>query len=421
MKKIYFVMVLISIFLLVSMVSFSASKKITLNFLEVQTSPDRTELIKKIISDYEELHPNIQINLISPPYEQAEQKATMMLNSNQPLDIIEVKDLQLKQFVSSKKLLNLESYLESWSGAKTLLPFTLESARVIDNTAYYIPELFYLKGLFYRKDILEKLGVNDIPKTYTELFEVCKEITDPSNNQYGFAFRGKGWEYVHSDYVINTFFDDIDVNNIYKKTNGELVFKDPRYVEGLKLYLRFYHETAPKDSINWGCTEMVNGFISGIPFLVQDPDNIVVFNKMLGEDKYGSAPLPVGPSGKAYFGINVAGLSIPSYSEHIEEAWDFIAYFLSPEVNSYFLENYGALPIHSVTYETSPLYSSEAYKAWMYMMSHPETHVLVKYPMHSLKYVGWAKVHEVDMQSLLLGKITIEEVLNKWTEYWQGE
>jgi len=404
------------------MVSFSASGKITLNFLEVQTSPARTELIKKIISDYEELHPNIQINLISPPYEQAEQKATMMLNSNQPLDIIEVKDLQLKQFVSSKKLLNLESYLKSWSGAKTLLPVTLESARVIDNTAYYIPELFYLKGLFYRKDILEKLGVNDIPKTYTELFEVCKEITDPSNNQYGFAFRGKAWEYVYSDYVISTFLDDIDVNNIYKKTNGELVFKDPRYVEGLKLYLRFYHETAPKDSINWGSNEIVNGFISGtVPFLIQDPDNVVVFNKMLGEDKYGSAPLPVGPYGKAYFGINVAGISIPSYSEHIEEAWDFIAYFLSPEVNSYFLKNYGALPIHSVTYEIDPFFSTEVYEAWMYIMSHSETHVLVKYPMNSLKYVGWAKIHEADMQSLLLGKKTMEEVLDKWTEYWQGE
>ena len=420
MKKLFIIIVLISIFLLVSMVSFSASEKTTLNFLEVQTSPDRTELIKKIISGYKELHPDIQINLISPPYEQAEQKATMMLNSNQPLDIIEVKDLQLKQFVSSKKLLNLESYLESWLGSKTLLPSTLESARIIDNTAYYIPELFYLKALFYRKDILEKLGVNDIPKTYTELFEVCKEITDPSNNQYGFSFRGKGWEYVHSDYVISTFLDDIDVNNIYKKTNGELVFKDPRYVEGLKLYLRFYHETAPKDSINWGCNEMVNGFISGtVPYLFQDPDNVIVFNKMLGEDKYGTAPLLVGPYGKAYYGINVAGMGITSYSEHKKEAWEFIAYFLSPEVNSYFLKNYGALPIHSVTYETDPFFSTKVYQAWMYMMNHPETHVLVKYPMDSLKYVGWAKIHEADMQSLLLGKVTIEEVLNKWTEYWQ--
>jgi len=103
MKKLFIIIVLISIFLLVSMVSFSASEKTTLNFLEVQTSPARTELLKKIISDYEELHPNIQINLISPPYGQADQKLTMMLNSNQPLDIIEVKDVSLKQFVSSKK------------------------------------------------------------------------------------------------------------------------------------------------------------------------------------------------------------------------------------------------------------------------------------------------------------------------------
>ncbi|MCX6262188.1 MAG: extracellular solute-binding protein, partial [Bacteroidia bacterium] len=122
MKKLLSVLVFLSIFLLVSATSFSASEKVTLNFLEVHTSPSRTELLKEIISDFEEIHPDIQINLISPPYEQADQKATLMLNANEALDIIEVKDVSVKQFVNNKKLLNLESYLASWPDSKTLLP-----------------------------------------------------------------------------------------------------------------------------------------------------------------------------------------------------------------------------------------------------------------------------------------------------------
>jgi len=373
MKKLLIVSVLISIFLLVSVASFSESEKVTLNFIEVMTSPDRTELLKEIISDFEELHPNIQINLISPPYEQSDQKATLMLSTNQPLDIIEVRDFTLKQFVNNKKLLNLESYLASWPDSKTLLPVILESARAVDNTAYMVPQVLYEKALFYRTDIL---GINYVPRTWYELFDMCKEITNPAKNQYGLSFRGKNNPIQHCDIVTGSFLDNIDVNNIYRKTDGKIVFNDPRAVQGLKLYTRFFKETAPKDAINWGFNEQVNAFVSGItPFLIQDPDTIPLLDKMLGRDKYKVAPLPVGPSGKAYIGYSFTGLGIPSYSEHKKEAWEFMEYILSPEVNAYFNKNYGPLPIHSVTYETDPYFSTEAYQAWAYMQEHPEKYV----------------------------------------------
>jgi len=418
MKKL--MIVLVSIFLLVSVASFSASAKVTLNFIEVLTSPERTDLLKEIISDFEALHPDIHINLISPPYEQADQKVTLMLNTNQPLDIVEVRDYTVKQFVNNKKLLNLESYLGSWPDSKTLLPITWQSARTVDNIAYIVPQEFYIKALFYRTDVLKELGINYVPETMSELFEMCKEITDPSKNQYGFSFRGKAWELKFSDLISGSFLDDLDTNNIYLKTDGKVYFNDPRAVEGLKLYIRFFEETTPKDAINWGFNEQVNAFVSGTaPLLIQDPDTVGLVDKMLGRDKYMVAPIPVGPSGKAYLDYGFAGLGIPSYSKYKEEAWKFIEYISSPEVNSYFCKNYGPLPIHSVTYKADPYFNTGVYLAWAYMMEHPEKYVFAKYPIDSSKWPGWPQIHEADMQSLLLGKVTIEEVVNKWTEYWQ--
>ncbi len=416
MKKL--VILLVSVFLVISVVSFSA--KVTLNFIEVLTSPGRTALLKKIISDFEALHPNIHINLISPPYEQADQKVTLMLNTNQPLDIVEVRDYTVKQFVNNKKLLNLESYLASWPDSKTLLPIAWQAARTVNNTAYMVPQEFYIKALFYRTDILKKLGINYVPKTITELFELCKEITDPSKNQYGFSFRGKAWEFKFSDLISTSFLDDIDINNIYKKTDGKPYFNDPRAIQGLKLYIRFYKETAPKDAINWGFNEQVNAFVSGTtPFLIQDPDTVGLLDKMLGRDKYMVAPIPVGPSGKAYLDYGFAGLGIPSYSKHKKEAWEFIKYISSPSVNAYFCKNYGPLPVHSITYKTNPYFSTGVYTAWAYMMNHPEKYVFAKYPLNSPKWPGWPQIHQADMQSLLLGKVSIEKVVNKWAKYWQ--
>ncbi len=419
MKKLLFVIVLISIFLFVNVASFSESEKVILNFIETLTNPDRTMFLKEIISDFEELHPNIQINLISPPYEQADQKATMMLNTNQPLDIIEVRDFTIKQFTNNEKLLNLESYLASWPDSKTLTANFWKAARTVDNTAYMAPHGFHIPALFYRTDIL---GINFVPpKTWVKLFEICKEITNPSKNQYGFDFRGKSWEMRFPDMVVSSFLDDIlDENNMYMKTDGNLVFNDSRAVEGLKLYIRFFKETAPKDAINWGWNEQLNSFASGItPFLIANSTGINIIDTMIARDKYMTAPLPIGPSGKINLTAGFAGLGIASYSKYKKEAWEFIEYLSSPKVNANLCKKMGTFPIHSVTYKTDAFFDTGIYRAWAYMIEHPEEYVFTGYPYDSPKFPGWPAIHEVDMQSLLLEKVTIEEVVDRWTKYWQ--
>ena len=78
---------------------------VELNFLEVLTSPGRTQLIRDLIAEYEALNPEVRINLISPPYEQADNRLTLALNAEEPLDIVEVRDYTIKQFVNNGRLL----------------------------------------------------------------------------------------------------------------------------------------------------------------------------------------------------------------------------------------------------------------------------------------------------------------------------
>jgi len=44
-----------------------------------------------------------------------------MLNSNQELDIIEVRDHTVKQYVNNDKLVDLSSYMSNWEGTSDLL------------------------------------------------------------------------------------------------------------------------------------------------------------------------------------------------------------------------------------------------------------------------------------------------------------
>jgi multiple sugar transport system substrate-binding protein len=415
--------VLLSIFLLIGALSFSAlaaAPKVELNFIQQYTYVENTRLMKEIISDFEKLHPNIKINLISPPYEQATQKIVLMLSTKQPLDIVETRKGTVGLYAGNNWLFNLESYIAAWPDSKTLLPCVLPLARIVDNTAYVLPSSLALRTLYYRSDILKKLGVDSVPKTMQELFEVCKKITDPSKNQYGFNFRGKDQQVDSILVIVLSFLDDLDTNNLYRKTDGKLIFDDPRFVEGLKFYVRLFRETSPKDSINWGFNEQINAFASGItPIILQDTDFAEPCDEIIGRDKYVNVPTPVGPSGKVCMNVAFPSLGITSYSKHKEEAWEFIKYFLSPDVNAYYNKKSKKLPIHSVIFEEDPYFSSGNFSAWTYMMKHPEVYIGGLAPLGSPKYAEWVKIANDDLQSLLLGDIPIEKLVNKWMEYWQ--
>jgi multiple sugar transport system substrate-binding protein len=398
----------------------AAAEPIKLNFLEVMTSPGRTAVLKDMIAKFEADHPNITINLISPPYEQADNKLTLMMNAREPLDIVEVRELTEKQYVNNGLLENLEPRLKSWPDAKTLLPITLSAARSVDNTAYLIPESFYIKALFLRTDVLKKLGVDAVPTTMQQFYDLAKKITKPANNQYGFAFRGKGNAYRASDYLILSDLSNVDVKFAYRTTDGKTVFDDPQFVKSLKAYIDLFKTAVPADGINWGFNEQINAFVSGIaPFLVQDPDTVPLVDQQLGRDKYTVVPMPLGASGKTYCTYGFAGLSIPSYSKNKDAAWEFIKFFSAPKQNAEFNKKYGPLPIHSVAFKDDPYFSTGVYKAWAVQMSTPDKYVFVNYPWNAPQFPGWGQLQQQHMQAALLGQMTAEEAAAKWASYWK--
>ncbi|TCL75242.1 carbohydrate ABC transporter substrate-binding protein (CUT1 family) [Hydrogenispora ethanolica] len=411
-----FLLVLCLVVALVGIPAFAETK--TINFLEVMTSPERTAMLKGMIDEYESSHPGVKVNLISPPYEQADQKATLMLNSNQPLDIIEVRDNTIKQFVNNKKLTNLAKYYRSWKEAKTLTPVSVAAAKTVDNTPYIIPQCIFIKALFVRKDILEKNGVTTLPNTIAELINTCIKITNPAKNQYGFAWRGKSSEMKFSDYFASAYVKDIKKDAVLYSEEKNY-FTDPRYVQGMKAYVELFKKGAPQDAINWGFNEQINGFVSGItPFLIQDPDAIPLIDKMLDPEKYVVIPVPVGPTGMAYLDYGFTGLGIPSYSKNAAQAWDFIKWMSSAEKNAYFCEHYGALPVQSTAFKTNKYFQGKHYQAFLKEMTTPSKYVFKPFPQSSPKWPGWGSIHEADMQSVLLGQAKLETVLAKWKDYW---
>jgi multiple sugar transport system substrate-binding protein len=394
------------------------SGRTELNFMEVMTSPDRTKVLQDLIASYEALHPEVKINLISPPYDQARNRLAMSLAANEALDIVEVHSELEPQLVNNKNLEDLSPYLARWDEASTLLQAVKDAANAVGGKPYYVPSFLYGKALFIRTDILSKLGAPQNPSTLDELYAASKKVTN-GTTQYGFTLRGKTSMH-HLDLLLVSDIKNIDPANIYKLKDGSSVFDQPEYLAALKKYVDLYKTACPPDSINWGFNEQINSFVSGItPYLIQDPDTIPLVDTQLSREQNTVIPMPVGASGTIYLNLSPVGLGIPSYSKNKDAAWDFISYLLSNRQNSEFNKKYGTIPIHTTAFTDDPHFSTGLYQAWAVTLNTPGRFTFVDWPLNDPRYPGWAQVLDQYTQSTLLGTTTPEQAVKAWSEYWK--
>ena len=416
MKKVFLVFLLV----LVVTTIFAADKVITLNLVEAFSSPWRTPTLKRIVSMFEEQNPGVKINIISPPYETAYQKINLMVSTEQPLDIVEVGDWDLSILAGMKKLVDLGPYINAWSEKSNFVDGVMKAAKTYNGIAYVMPHGLFAKALFYRPDILKKYGLNSYPLTMQQMYDFARKLTLSDSKQYGFDFRGKGYPTSFIDAMVTSFFDDIDPDNMYLTKEGKIIFSDPRAKEGLKFYVSLYKDTAPSDSINWGWDEQVNSFVSGItPLLFQDPDTTGMLNSMLKPGQYYTAPLPVGKWGKAYPSFGFVGWGIPTYSKHKDLAWKFIQFLDSPKNNTFWCKAYGALPILKSIYKEDKYFGGGVFKGWVEMFNDKSRYQFTQYPLSNKYWGKWNGYQEKTMQQVLLGKLSIDQCLKEWTDFWE--
>ena len=396
-----------------------ADAKVKLTMVETITSPERTKLIRGFLDQFEQAHPDIEIELVSPPYESSDQKLSLMLNTNQPIDVYEVRDFFITRYVNNKKLLDLSEYIKNWDEYDEMLPLTKKVIHIVDDTPYFIPYGYFIRGLFYRKDILEEKGI-EVPKTMAELVEASKKLTDPEKGMYGFAFRAGTSEVKFTDTFMMSYLDNIDPEVGYMTTDGKPYFNQPKAIEAMKDWITLYKEGSPKDSLNWGWNEQVSGFVSGMtPLLWQDPDTVALcIQRLGGTDKFAVAPMPVGPSGKVYLDYGNAGWGIASYSEHKDEAWELIKFLSSKEINMEFSKINSTLPI-STSAMADPYFSTGVYTGWKEMFENPDKYVFIMLPFDKKEYAPFTQQHQVDFQNVLLGKMSPEDAAKKWADVWQ--
>ena len=312
---------LLAALLLLSGAALAEEEGITLRFIRVGNDTAETNFWATVIEDYEAANPGITIEYISGQDQDA--MLNTMFAANLAPDVIGGGIASLPQRASMDQYIPLDDYFAEWDEGSDMVERVLQNG-YYDGTLYALGYSVTPYVFAYRIDLLEEAGL-EVPTTWEELKEAALALTvrDDAGNitRAGFAFPMTGGNMVEYDVFVfgnGGLFMDEDSNPTLDTAEALEAF------EFLETFLADVN--IPYDNND------TNPFISGNAAMTLI--NNVALRPILENEEYAgkvgvSAP-PTNGTAATFCGCNM--LFIGRDCQHPEEAFDFITFALSPEI-----------------------------------------------------------------------------------------
>lgn len=386
----------------------------TLRVIEVIPSPARTALLQQEFAAFEASHPGIKIQLTSLPWGEAFEKFLNMVQAGDTPDIVEMPDRWLGLYANNDQLADLGGYLKKTPDLAMLSDRALQFGSAVRHTLYEIPYGFYVRGLFWNKKLFAQAGLTAPPATLDEFVADSKKISGLPG-KYGYCMRGGPGGFSG----ITMFMNTMDGKPGYFNSDGTSTLSDPGAIRGLQLLATMYKDgSAPPDSVNWGFNEIVAGFDSGTcAMLDQDPDALIGIAGKMDANDFAVAPIPTGPSGKAFPTLGYGGWAIFANSSRKDEAWDLLSFMVSLANNLAWSKVVGTLPIYKNA-EQNTYFQSDKFKGWFTELNNSAKYDPVTPPTY-LEGFGdlYDNISIKTFQQVLLGQRTAQDVADQWAAY----
>lgn len=227
-----------------------------------------------------------------------------------------------------------------------------------DGQHYCMPQTIISGMAYYRKDILEKHGI-EAPKTTQDIMEMLPVLKEKEPDMIGIAERGAanfaslgtylGWAWGYGAQLLDE--------------NYGVHANSPEMVQAVGDLVSLIREYGPADAPSLTFTQMAEKYVSGncIFFFdtsghgsqIEDPTQSVV------NGKTGYAILE-GPEGRPLQWLYMEGLGINAYSQNKEAAWLFLQWRMSRETTMKELTELARTDVPSLYVLNSPEYDEYA-------------------------------------------------------------
>ena len=353
MKKRTFLSISLGLALSASTASLAMAQTTLRIFTGGQQRPD---VMRKIADEYEKRTPGVKIEVEvggATSEQQQQYLNTVLASKDSALDVILIDVIRPAQWAAAQWAEPLDAFLGADKDKimARYLPAYRE-ANIVGGKVIALPYFADAQFLYYRKDLLEKHGVQP-PKTWAELQAAAVKIqgAEGNPNLSGFQTAGAPIEGTVCTYLVPMW----GAGGALTDAGGKLNMNTAESKRPFQLWadLKAANVTPsslaeiPTDRIrqNFQAGNLLFGMTWGYVWqrAENDPDSLV-------KGKVGVIPLPGFTADKASTCIGGWQLAVSSFSKHKKAAFDLTMYLSSPEVAKMQAIAASHLPVFAETY-----------------------------------------------------------------------
>ncbi len=308
------------------------------------------------VDAYKESNPDVEIELLKLPYSGLMEKLVLDLKeATGAYDLLMMDDTWVTGFAAANWLTDLTEFVAA-KGEELDPDFigaAVDAARYPykpgNGAVYGIPFVGNVELFVYRQDLFEKYGIAAPPKTWDDVMNAAKTISEKEDGVYGVVFRGTKGNPITSGFLPIFWAFGASVID----AEGKAAVNSPEGIAALKFFLELakyapkgveiYNSSEVKDMLFSGgaaiATEVWPSWVPGM----DDPEKSKVVGKM-------AVTVHPAQNAKASPMIGVWHLAIPAASQRKDVAYDFLKFVTSQEMQKRLALEIGQPPTRASVY-----------------------------------------------------------------------
>jgi len=310
---------------------------------------DTTGATEKVVEAFEKEHPNIKVEFQEMPSdsgEQHDQYVTAFSAKSPEIDVFDADVIWPAEFAQANYALELDRFIEADGiDMDAYFPGTVAAGN-FQGKQWAMPKFTDAGVLFYRSDI-----VDTPPETWDELIEQAEELQGEGETEFGYLMQASQYEGL----VTNAIEFIGSYGGAVLDENENVVVDSPETIKAIeKMQEVVQSDFVPSNILNFTEIETESAFIEGNavfarnwPYL-QASSNDEEKSKVAGDVAFTTVPAGDDGSASALGGWMTM---INRYSEHPEEAWEFVKFMTGPEGQKITATEGGSAPTLEALYE----------------------------------------------------------------------
>ncbi|MBC8526550.1 MAG: ABC transporter substrate-binding protein [Candidatus Cloacimonetes bacterium] len=338
MKKYFMFLFLIFFIVLVGCSKKEVSSDITVVEFWHSMGGPLGDALSKMVNEFNDTHPNIEINEVSMGrYQALSQKLMAAIVSNTQPDMAQAYESWIAKFIKGNAIVPIEKFIKSKNGLSEkdifdFFPVFLKSS-TFEDTIWAFPFNKSVRVMYYNKDMFyqNELDINKPPKTWDEFITVCQKLTqdkdgDGKTDQWGTTFATNVWQF----------------ENLLLQAGGEIMNEDNTKPMFNSKYgveaLDYLYDLLNKYKVAYLSTgyDGQNDFLASKVAMVEGSSVSMVYLQKGGISfNLGLAPLPYDHTKHNLIsGTNIVIFKNEKDKDNKKKqqaCWEFIKWFTSPE------------------------------------------------------------------------------------------